>query len=66
MDHLVTLTRSELEKPFRYTEPDRDPLTGPTRLALEIEDRGDVFMFTEYDPAEPDAVAVTSMPKANH
>lgn len=43
----VTLTRAELEAPFRVPDNDIEPLDGPTRLALMIDEGEDAFHFEE-------------------
>jgi hypothetical protein len=45
-----TLTRSEREAPFREAEPDPEPLTGPTRTALEIIEEPAGFWFVDRHP----------------
>ncbi len=64
MDVTATLTRAEREAPFREVDPETDPIIGPTRLALEIEDSGNCFRLIERDlSVSTDPVEVVVVPK---
>ena len=45
-----TLTRAERAAPFSLSD-DFETVSGPTRLALDIEEDGDGIVFAETDPA---------------
>lgn len=63
----ATLTRAELAAPFRVPDVEPEPITGPTRTALEIEDRGEVFVFTDRDPDQDfAAVDIQVLRKDDH
>lgn len=63
----ATLTRAELAAPFRVPDTEAEPIDGPTRTALEIEDLGEVFVFIDRDPDQDFAsVDVQVLRKDNH
>lgn len=45
-----TLTRAEREAPFRLGDGELEPIAGPTRLFLEIEEGVSGLVFAETDP----------------
>ena len=64
MDVAVTLTRAELEAPFKVFDPEADPITGPTRTALEIVENAEGFTFIDRDlSVGTEPVEETILPK---
>ena len=65
MDNPI-LTHAETSHVFKAAPPDTEPLVGPTRIALEIEDIGEAYRFTERDPKTLSTLSVETMRKDNH
>lgn len=53
-----TLTRAELEAPFRLARAGGEPITGPTRVYCEIEELDGVTIYADRDPWTGDVLQV--------
>lgn len=62
----ATLTHAERAAPFQAAPADSDPITGPTRTALEIVEDDRAFEFTDIDPATDEVIETSTLLKGQH
>jgi hypothetical protein len=47
-DHSITLTAQELAAPFKISDADAEPLTGPTRIPCIAEGNPPKYVYLKY------------------